>query len=105
MSEDVIKIIAGSTLPIKFIAINEGIEFPLEDVNIKFVITSYGDLTPILTKNTANFEIVGNTALLKLSANDTIDLSGTYEYQITYTDDMGNADIREGQILVKPNKR
>jgi len=105
MNEEVIEMIAGTTLPIKFIAIKEGTNLPLVDVDIKFVLSIYGDITPILTKLKTDFTIVENTALLKFKVTDTIELNGTYEYQITYTDAMGNTSIEEGVILIRPNKK
>lgn len=101
MNEDKkIEFVAGDTPSLEFVVKNDGVPFPLDSVDINFVMSDFYSDIPILTKTTNDFTKVNNVATLKFSSNDTIDLGDTYKYQIAFSDEEGNTSTIEGLLYI-----
>lgn len=91
--------IAGSSVEMKFIVTKDGTPFiTLSSCEIYFKLANYGDITSQISKSTSDFTVVDNTATIKLLSIDTVSLSGTCEYIITFSDALQNTDKFKGVI-------
>jgi len=91
--------IAGSSVEMKFIVTKDGTPFiTLSSCEIYFKLATHGDITSQVSKSTSDFTVADNTATIKLLSTDTANLSGAYEYIITFSDALQNTDKFKGVI-------